>query len=112
MAASQVANLVEKAIGHGQNALTAQDVSDPAIDRSKYADPSGETMQALVWNGKNSVKVGRFSSMHSFELRTDSISEHVPKPRVVEPRDVILKVTGSTVCGSDLHLLHGENPPD
>jgi len=33
--------------------------------------------------------------------------EKVPKPRVVEKRDVILKVTGSTVCGSDLHLLHG-----
>ena len=25
----------------------------------------------------------------------------------MEERDVILKVTGSTVCGSDLHLLHG-----
>jgi threonine dehydrogenase-like Zn-dependent dehydrogenase len=31
----------------------------------------------------------------------------VPKPKVVEDRDVILQVTGSTVCGSDLHLLHG-----
>ena len=31
----------------------------------------------------------------------------VPKPKIVEDRDVILKVTGSTVCGSDLHLLHG-----
>ena len=31
-----------------------------------------------------------------------------PKPRVVQDRDVILKVTGSTICGSDLHLLHGE----
>ena len=31
----------------------------------------------------------------------------VPKPRVVEDRDVVLKITGSTVCGSDLHLLHG-----
>ena len=29
------------------------------------------------------------------------------KPRVIEDRDVILKVTGSTICGSDLHLLHG-----
>ena len=29
------------------------------------------------------------------------------KPRLVESNDVILKVTGSTVCGSDLHLLHG-----
>ena len=26
---------------------------------------------------------------------------------MLEPRDVILKVTGSTICGSDLHLLHG-----
>lgn len=26
---------------------------------------------------------------------------------MIEDRDVILKVTGSTVCGSDLHLLHG-----
>jgi threonine dehydrogenase-like Zn-dependent dehydrogenase len=25
----------------------------------------------------------------------------------VEPRDVVLRVTGSTICGSDLHLLHG-----
>lgn len=31
-----------------------------------------------------------------------------PKPKVVEDRDVILKVTGSTICGSDLHLLHGK----
>lgn len=33
-----------------------------------------------------------------------------PKPIVVEDRDVILKVTGSTVCGSDMHLLHGIIP--
>ena len=31
----------------------------------------------------------------------------VPKPRLVESRDVLVKVTGSTICGSDLHLLHG-----
>lgn len=31
------------------------------------------------------------------------------KPIIVEDRDVILKVTGSTVCGSDLHLLHGKH---
>jgi threonine dehydrogenase-like Zn-dependent dehydrogenase len=47
-------------------------------------------MQALTWEGKNTVKVST-----------------VPRPVVVEPRDVILEVTGSTVCGSDLHLLHG-----
>ncbi|KAH9220263.1 chaperonin 10-like protein [Leptodontidium sp. 2 PMI_412] len=90
MALSQAAATVEKAIGHDTNATTAQDITNPGRDRAKYADPSGETMKALVWNGKNSVKI-----------------ENVPKPRVVEDRDVILKITGSTVCGSDLHLLHG-----
>ena len=29
------------------------------------------------------------------------------KPKIIEDRDVILKVTGSTICGSDLHLYHG-----
>ena len=32
----------------------------------------------------------------------------MPKPRVIDPGDVIVKVTGSTICGSDLHLYHGE----
>ena len=41
------------------------------------------------------------------DLEVDPEPGEVPKPRVVEDRDVILKVTGSTVCGSDLHLLHG-----
>jgi threonine dehydrogenase-like Zn-dependent dehydrogenase len=36
---------------------------------------------------------------------TDTVD--VAKPRILEDRDVILKVTGTTVCGSDLHLLHG-----
>ena len=58
MALSQAASLVEKALGHGENATTEQDVTNPARNREKYADPSGETMKALVWNGKNSVKVG------------------------------------------------------
>lgn len=38
-------------------------------------------------------------------LTTNAVD--TPKPKVVEDRDVVLKVTGSTVCGSDLHLLHG-----
>lgn len=57
MALSQAAALVEKALGHGGNATTEQDITNPARDRAKYADPSGETMKALVWMGKNTVKV-------------------------------------------------------
>jgi hypothetical protein len=86
---SQAAMQVEKAVGHGDNATTAQDVTNPA-NKAEWADPSGEKMKALTWMGKNDVKV-----------------VDVPKPRILEPRDVIIKITGSTVCGSDLHLLHG-----
>lgn len=31
----------------------------------------------------------------------------MPKPRVIDEKDVIIKVTGSTICGSDIHLYHG-----
>lgn len=89
MALSQAAAKAEEKIGHGDNAVTVQDVTNPAQNREKYGDPS-ENMKALVWMGKNTVEV-----------------VDTPKPKVVEDRDVIVKVTGSTVCGSDLHLLHG-----
>jgi threonine dehydrogenase-like Zn-dependent dehydrogenase len=87
---SQAAFKAEQAIGHGDNATTEQDVSNPSKNEGKFADPSGEKMQALAWMGKNSVQV-----------------VEAPKPKIMEDKDVILKVTGSTVCGSDLHLLHG-----
>ncbi|KAK4627272.1 S-(hydroxymethyl)glutathione dehydrogenase [Fulvia fulva] len=90
MALSQAAAQLEKVIGHGDNATTEQNLTNPDRNREKYADPSGEKMKALAWMGKNTVEM-----------------IEVPKPRVVEDKDVILKITGSTVCGSDLHLLHG-----
>ena len=85
---SQAARQAEKAVGHDDNATTAQNVSNPGNDEST-ADYS-ETMKALAWMGKNDVRM-----------------VDAPKPKVIEPRDVIVKITGSTVCGSDLHLLHG-----
>lgn len=60
MAMSQSANLAEKAMGHGDNAVTAQDVTNPARDRAKYGDPS-ETMKALAWMGKNDVQMSSCS---------------------------------------------------
>jgi hypothetical protein len=86
---SQAAMQAEKAIGHGDNATTAQDVTNPG-NNPDWADKSGEKMKARAWMGKNDVQM-----------------VEVPKPAIIEPRDVIVKVTGSTVCGSDLHLLHG-----
>jgi hypothetical protein len=57
MATAQAAFKVEQALGHQDNAITEQDISNPAVDRAKYADPSRETMKALVWMGKNKVEV-------------------------------------------------------
>jgi threonine dehydrogenase-like Zn-dependent dehydrogenase len=108
MALTQAAAFVEsKILGHGDNATTEQDITNPGRDRAKYADPSGETMKALVWMGKNTVEVRKFSHFPFNQVSAEKYQGDVPKPRVVEDRDVILKVTGSTVCGSDLHLLHG-----
>ncbi len=50
-------------------------------------------MRALVWNGINDLRV-----------------ETVPDPTIVNPRDIILRVTLSTTCGSDLHFIDGYIP--
>ena len=36
--------------------------------------------------------------------------DDVPKPELQEPTDVLLKVTTTAICGSDLHVLHGRIP--
>ncbi|MFD1910619.1 zinc-dependent alcohol dehydrogenase [Halodurantibacterium flavum] len=35
---------------------------------------------------------------------------HKPEPEILHPRDAIVRVTRSCVCGSDLHLYHGLVP--
>jgi threonine dehydrogenase-like Zn-dependent dehydrogenase len=47
-------------------------------------------MKALCWYGREDVRV-----------------EHVPEPRLLNPRDAIVKVTATAICGSDLHLYDG-----
>jgi threonine dehydrogenase-like Zn-dependent dehydrogenase len=50
-------------------------------------------MRALCWHGKNDVRV-----------------DTVPDPKIEEPTDVIIKITSTAICGSDLHLLDGYQP--
>lgn len=38
------------------------------------------------------------------------ICEDVPDPRIEDPRDIILKVTSTAICGSDLHIYNGLIP--
>jgi threonine dehydrogenase-like Zn-dependent dehydrogenase len=36
--------------------------------------------------------------------------ENVPDPRLLNSRDAIVKITSTSICGSDLHLYNGFNP--
>lgn len=52
------AKQAETVLGHDQQASVIQtDISNPDRDGQKYADASGEKMKALVWMGKNDVRV-------------------------------------------------------
>ncbi|HBB33147.1 MAG TPA: glutathione-dependent formaldehyde dehydrogenase [Cyanobacteria bacterium UBA9273] len=50
-------------------------------------------MKAVCWQGTKDVRV-----------------ETVPDPKILNPRDAILKITTTAICGSDLHLYNGYIP--
>ena len=50
-------------------------------------------MRALTWHGTHDVRV-----------------DTVPDPEIINPRDAILKITSTAICGSDLHLYDGVIP--
>src|SRR5581483_2580375 len=51
------------------------------------------SMKALCWFGIHDVRV-----------------ESVPDPRILNPRDAIVRITRTALCGSDLHLYDGFIP--
>lgn len=50
-------------------------------------------MKAVVWHGKGDLRV-----------------DNVPDPKLLDATDVIIKITASGICGSDLHLYDGYQP--
>jgi threonine dehydrogenase-like Zn-dependent dehydrogenase len=50
-------------------------------------------MKAVCWTGKKEVSV-----------------ESVPDPGILNPRDAIVKISSTAICGSDLHLYNGRVP--
>jgi threonine dehydrogenase-like Zn-dependent dehydrogenase len=50
-------------------------------------------MKANCWYGKQNVHV-----------------EQVPDPKILNPRDAIVRITSTAICGSDLHLYNGVVP--
>ncbi|KDQ09176.1 hypothetical protein BOTBODRAFT_179193 [Botryobasidium botryosum FD-172 SS1] len=51
---------------------------------------------------------GRADGSKMKALAYDARLVEVPVPAITEPDDVIVKVTGTTICGSDLHLYNSE----
>lgn len=50
-------------------------------------------MKALTYHGPHHVRV-----------------DNVPDPGIEQPDDIILRVTATAICGSDLHLYRGKIP--
>ncbi|GET38133.1 zinc-dependent alcohol dehydrogenase [Microseira wollei] len=50
-------------------------------------------MKAVCWHGANDVRV-----------------ETVPDPKILNPRDAMIKITSTAICGSDLHIYDGFIP--
>ncbi len=50
-------------------------------------------MRAVCWHGANDVRV-----------------DTVPDPKIINPRDAIIKITSTAICGSDLHIYDGFIP--
>lgn len=50
-------------------------------------------MKAACWMGTRHVQI-----------------EHVPDPAILNPRDAIVRITNTAICGSDLHLYNGFIP--
>jgi S-(hydroxymethyl)glutathione dehydrogenase/alcohol dehydrogenase len=67
--------------------------AQPARARRRRPGARGRTMQAVRFRRPKSVSVAE-----------------VPAPRVEDPRDVVLRVTSTAICGSDLHVYNGLLP--
>src|SRR4051794_11149768 len=65
-----------------------QAAAGPLVNHGKE-----KVMKAICWYGKNDVRV-----------------EKVPDPKILNPRDAIIKITSTAICGSDLHLYNGFVP--
>jgi threonine dehydrogenase-like Zn-dependent dehydrogenase len=50
-------------------------------------------MRAACWHGRKDIHV-----------------EQVPDPKILNPRDAIIRITSTAICGSDLHLYNGFMP--
>src|SRR5690606_10451359 len=66
----------------------------PARRAQRGPDPGGEAdMKAITWHGK-------------YDVRCETVDD----PEILNPRDVVIRITSTAICGSDLHLYDGYIP--
>ena len=66
---------------------------ESSINLFILCSPCVNGMKALVYHGPNDVQL-----------------DDKPRPSIQHSEDVILRVTSTALCGSDLHLYHGTVP--
>jgi alcohol dehydrogenase len=71
--------------------------TDFVLDAETISLPSHPTMKALVYH-----TTGHGSGKHAWE--------DVPHPSLLEAGDAIVRITTTTICGTDLHILKGDLP--
>jgi len=77
-----MAQAADAIVGSAPTATPAQPLTDPSCP-----------MRALAWKGKQDIQY-----------------IEAPRPLITDQRDIVLKVTATTICGSDLHLYTGAMP--
>jgi len=50
-------------------------------------------MRALCWHGSGDVRI-----------------DNIEDPRIIDPRDALIRITSTAICGSDLHIFDGFVP--
>jgi len=63
------------------------------MTKPAHAENNLSTMKALVFHGPNNLAL-----------------EDRPKPKIEQATDAIVRITTTTICGTDLHILKGDVP--
>jgi len=80
--ANAIMNMMNKSKGSREVEVPTQPKTHPS-----------DTMKAIVWKGVNDLQY-----------------LDVPRPMITHPKDCIVRVMGTTICGSDLHLMSAKLP--
>ncbi|HYJ62767.1 MAG TPA: zinc-dependent alcohol dehydrogenase family protein [Parafilimonas sp.] len=73
--------------------LLADSTESIELDDIVKADITSATMKALVYGGPGIIQL-----------------KNIPIPKIQKPTDAVVKILKTTICGTDLGILHGKTP--